>query len=108
QGIDVRTHGLRIHTTIDSRLQELARAAVEEQLAELQAVVDYEWSREDGFYLGDDTAPYVKARNTDPFGYFWQSGEGADIIRETPDFARLRQSGIAEADALSRLRSDDA
>src|SRR5690606_29766514 len=28
-GIDVYSRGLRIHTTIDSRLQELARAAVE-------------------------------------------------------------------------------
>src|SRR5690606_27225301 len=108
RGIDVYSRGLRIHTTIDSRLQELARAALEEQLAELQAVVDYEWSREADFYLGDDTAPYVKARNAEPFGYFWRSGQGAEIIRETPHFARLRQSGIEEADALARLRSDDA
>ena len=108
RGIDVRTHGLRVHTTIDSRLQEHARDAVEEQLELLQAVVDYEWSRESDFYLGDGTDDYATVVNPDPFGYFWRTGAGAQLIRETPAFTRLSRGGMEEDAAVAQLLADDA
>ncbi|MDZ4700508.1 MAG: transglycosylase domain-containing protein, partial [Rhodothermales bacterium] len=44
-GTDFYADGLYVFTTLDSRLQELAEASVEEQMVGLQAVVDFEWSR---------------------------------------------------------------
>ncbi|MDX1532406.1 MAG: transglycosylase domain-containing protein, partial [Rhodothermales bacterium] len=44
RGYDIYTDGLVVTTTIDSRLQALAQAAVTAQAEKLQAVVDVEWS----------------------------------------------------------------
>jgi penicillin-binding protein 1A len=42
-GYDLFESGLRIHTTIDSRLQQYAEEAVEEQMAKLQQQFDEHW-----------------------------------------------------------------
>ncbi|HYE57644.1 MAG TPA: transglycosylase domain-containing protein, partial [Rhodothermales bacterium] len=54
--------GLVVTTTLDSRLQRMAQAAVDAEMPGLQAVVDYEWSKQNGYSLGQDVAPYVRAR----------------------------------------------
>src|SRR5690606_36334355 len=72
-GHDLYADGLVVYTTLDSRLQELAREAVDAQMKGLQAVVDYEWSRQRGYSLGTTPEPYLKATGFTPFQYFWES-----------------------------------
>ncbi len=109
-GIDIYSRGLRVHTTIDSRLQQLAGEAVDEQMTGLQAVVDYEWSRASDFYLGDRIDDYLAAANYEPFAYFWQ--DRADLAREfigqTAPYRTLLEQGVDSDEAATRLLHDEA
>ncbi len=103
--------GLVVTTTLDSRIQRQAQAAVDEVMPGLQSVVDYEWSKQAGFSLGQDVAPYTRAKNTaEPFQYFWNSQPAVvnDWLKNTDRFRELRAAGTSEADALRQLRADDA
>ena len=44
QGMDIYTDGLKIYTTIDSRMQAIAEQAMEKQMKELQERLDGVWS----------------------------------------------------------------
>lgn len=46
QGLDLYQDGLKIHTTIDSRMQAYAEQAVKRQMAELQRKFDRDWGRD--------------------------------------------------------------
>lgn len=107
-GHNIYTDGLVVHTTLDSRLQELARAAVDEQMRGLQAVVDYEWSRPSGYFLGQNTAVYVNQNGYEPFDYFWRSQTNLvnSFIRDTDRFRALREDNVGAEEAVSRLRQD--
>ncbi|SHK34382.1 penicillin-binding protein 1A [Rhodothermus profundi] len=107
-GYNIYTDGLRVYTTLDSRLQELARQAVVEQLDKLQAVVNYEWSRETGYFLGDDINRYLRQQHYEPFAYYWSSKQDTvdQFIRETERYRRLVAQGIAPEEALRQLRAD--
>lgn len=109
-GYDIYTDGLRVYTTLDSRLQELARQAVEEQMRGLQAVVDYEWSRRTGFFLGQNVSVYLQQRNYEPFAYYWSSRQDTvnAFIRETPHYRSLLEQGLTPEEALRQLRADPA
>jgi len=109
-GYNIYTDGLRVYTTLDSRLQELARQAVDEQMRGLQAVVDYEWSRRSGFFLGQDVNLYLQQKNYEPFAYYWSSKRDTvdQFIRETEHYRRLVAGGVAPDEALRRLRADRA
>jgi penicillin-binding protein 1A len=102
--------GLVVYTTLDSRLQELGRLAVEGNMNELQAVVDYEWSRQSGYGLGTEVGPYVAARGHTPFAYFWQSQRDLvdSFIRDTERFRSLRLTGAEPAAIIAQLRQDQA
>jgi penicillin-binding protein 1A len=108
-GHNLYEDGLIVHTTLDSRLQAAAQAAVEHQMTGLQAVVDYEWSKPSGVSLGGETAPYVQATGYEPFAYFWSSKQSLvnSFIRETARFNNLRQSGMGTDAALAELRNDE-
>ncbi len=107
---NIYTDGLRVYTTLDSRLQELARQAVEETLDKLQVVVNYEWSRETGYFLGDDINLYLQQKNYEPFAYYWSSKRDTvdQFIRETTRYRRLVAGGMAPGEALRQLRADQA
>ncbi len=110
RGIDVYAEGLVVHTTIDSRLQEMAQAAVQEQMKGLQAVVDFEWSRAGGYRLGNETSVYLKQADYEPFAYFWtsQSEVVNRFIRESERYRKLRREGSGAEAALTQLRQDTA
>src|SRR5690606_14352351 len=93
-----------------SRLQELAREAVDAQMKGLQAVVDYEWSRQRGYSLGTTPEPYLKATGYTPFQYFWESQRNLvdAFIRGTQAFKDLRDGGRSANEALAALRADPA
>jgi penicillin-binding protein 1A len=111
-GYNIYTDGLVVHTSIDSRIQEMARAAVENQGAKLQAVVDVEWATRSHFRSNNEDAyvEFVRTRQFEPWEYFWTSRTRLvdSFIRESDRFRRLRQQGVDPTEALSRLRSDEA
>ncbi len=109
-GYSLERDGLRIYTTLDSKIQAMAVRAVEKQADALQAVADYEWSRASPGSLGGFDA-YVRAREAgrfEPFAYFWHTQKSAvdAYVRQT---ARYRDRVAAGADAnntLAVLRAD--
>jgi len=111
RGYDLYTDGLRVHTTIDARLQKLANQAVERQLAMLQAVAAVEWASSKGGVRATDARHYVGlAKRVQPFDYFWQSR--ADLLDQfiagTDAYRNAVAAGESEEAALARLRADGA
>ena len=112
-GRDIYGDGLRVYTTLDSKLQELARASVEKQMSGLQKVVEYQWSAPSpGLYSGtlDDYRSLEPGEDYDPFAYFWESNPEVlnDAIRETTRYDTLRARGMGEAEAIDQLRSRES
>src|SRR5690606_20384134 len=71
-GYNLYTDGLRVYTTIDSRLQAAAEQAVRRVGDELQAVVDVEWSETP--YYGTRPEAYLERRDdVVPFSHFWKA-----------------------------------
>jgi len=103
------TDGLVIQTTIDSRLQAAATAAVEKQAKVLQAVADVEWSSPGMRLTATSPDAYVKAREkVDPFAFLWNKKRDLveAFVRETPEFrAALKKEG-SDAAALHALMGD--
>ncbi|HET6567758.1 MAG TPA: transglycosylase domain-containing protein [Rhodothermales bacterium] len=101
--------GLVVYTTLDSRLQKEAEAAVQEQMEGLQAVVDYSWSKRSGYSLGGEVGPYLKATGYKPFEYFWKSKRSLvnSFIKETAAFRSLRDDGMSSSAALKQLQGNE-
>ena len=110
RGCDLYKDGLRVHTTLDSRLQRVAQTAVEAEAAGLQAVADYEWSRAAPGTVGSAAAARAAVGPRGAFAYFWSSKRALvdGYVRATPRFRSLVAGGTAEAAALRRLRADAA
>lgn len=109
-GYNIYSDGLVVYTTIDSRIQNAARTAVEEQLRGLQAVMDFEWSQPDLVYLGAEVDTYLQQDQYDRFAYFWES-KGllvSTFIQETDRYMRLRASGMGHYAAIEQLREDES
>ncbi|HKY03167.1 MAG TPA: transglycosylase domain-containing protein [Burkholderiales bacterium] len=107
---DIYTDGLRVHTTLDSRLQDYANQAVERQAAALQAVADVEWGAKSAKFLSGSTQPYQElAKRVAPFKHFWTSkAELVDaFIAETPEYRKLLDDGNSADEALNILRADE-
>ena len=83
---NIYSDGLIVHTTIDSRLQSMATAAVALQGNALQSVANSAWSGRSGCTPGNDL-----------FKTF---------IRETPDYRAARAAGQSDEDALQHLGAD--
>jgi penicillin-binding protein 1A len=110
RGYDLYTDGLRIHTTLDTRLQAMANDAVDRQAALLQAAADFEWGT--GGSPGSNLEAIRASRdagNFVPFSRFWASNQGVlnDHLRRTPAFRRLA-SEKGPAAALREVRADAA
>jgi penicillin-binding protein 1A len=110
---DVYGDGLRVYTTLDSKLQEMARKAVERQGSGLQKVVDYEWSRDDSLLYSNTLADYRDLKpgeDYEPFKYFWETHPEVltDAIRKTARYDTLRARGVRKTEALTQLRADTA
>ena len=85
-GYNVYADGLVVRTTIDSRAQALAQAALTAQADRLQKLADAAWNGRNGWNARRDLV--------DAF------------LRETPQFQAARQAGTPEAEALAQLRAD--
>ncbi len=83
---NIYSDGLVVHTTIDSRLQAMATAAVAAQGRSLQAIANGEWNPRTGC-----------SPTSEPFRTF---------LRETPEYHAARAGGASDADALRQLGKD--
>lgn len=81
-GYDMYTDGLVVHTTIDSRLQQMADQAVARQTERLQKIATGAWK------------PGANRKLLETF------------IRETPQYRGEREHGASDADALKKLQAD--
>ena len=100
--------GLRVHTSLDARLQRAATSSVTAFGNALQKVADVEWSRRDLPRLGETTTGYVRAHaSAEPWAYFWASQtERVDgLIRSTDAFRRAVRGGRTGEAALDSLRA---
>ena len=107
---NIYSDGLKVYTTIDSRLQTAANQAVKRQVDALQAVADVEWAGSPERLLATTTAPYVAAqRQVRPFDYFWRSKSGVvdAFVRESAQYQKAVAAGAQPAAALAALREDE-
>jgi penicillin-binding protein 1A len=115
-GYDIYSDGLVVHTSIDSRVQAMAQAAVVEQTEKLQAVVDVEWSgRRMPFFdkstnAEDAYVRYAASNGIEPWGYFWDSQTRLvdAFVRDTDRWRALRRDGLERDEATAQLRDDEA
>jgi penicillin-binding protein 1A len=108
-GYNIYADGLVVKTTLDSRLQAYANAAVKRQGDALQAVADVEWSRSSGGGFGTDPQNYVAQRNKSAaFDYFWASHKELldEYVRGSAEYQALRQQGKDARQAYEELRGD--
>ena len=110
-GHDIYGDGLRVYTTLDSKLQAMARAAVQEQMSDLQKVVGYQWSEPSPGLYSTTLADYRSlepGEDYEPFDYFWESHPGVlnDFIRRTARYDTLRARGLGPRAAIDRLRGN--
>ena len=105
---NIYEEGLVVHTTLDSKLQEMAQAAVTDQMDALQKVVDYEWTRTGGYARWRELEPYQSATGYEPFSAYWDRRRDVvnSFIRETSRFKTLRDSGVGREEAVSQLREN--
>ncbi len=110
-GIDFYTQGLIVYTTLDSRLQELAKAAVDEQMKGLQAVVNYEWSRRNASYAPFATTmeEYLAQDDYVPFSEFWRRHKDTlhAFVKESEAYRQLREA-LSEEEAMDSLMHSEA
>ncbi|HEY1611208.1 MAG TPA: transglycosylase domain-containing protein [Paraburkholderia sp.] len=85
---NIYSDGLIVRTTIDSRLQAMATAALTQHANQLQSIANAEWSGRAGCTADNDL-----------FRTF---------VRETPDYHTAREAGQSDSDALAHLFADHA
>ncbi|TCW77336.1 penicillin-binding protein [Burkholderia sp. SRS-46] len=83
---NIYADGLVVRTTIDSRLQQMATQAVEQQTDRLQEIADDAWRGADGCGLRNELF--------------------RGFIRQTPDYRSARDAGATDPVALRRLASN--
>ncbi|MEX1054667.1 MAG: transglycosylase domain-containing protein, partial [Rhodothermales bacterium] len=108
-GYSLYSDGLRVFTPLDSELQKAAWEAVNKRMIELQAVVDYEWSRASSGLPSQDPAWYI-GKTDEPFDYFWNSKPDlvTSFVKDTDRYRSLRKVGVSPDQAVLQLRGNDA
>ncbi|NNE71368.1 MAG: penicillin-binding protein, partial [Rhodothermales bacterium] len=109
-GYDFKQDGLVVYTSLDSRMQQLADAAMHKQLDCLQTVVDYQWSRRSEALWSTDSCAYSELTDYTPFKHYWESNPEYlnQMIRETARFRTARARGVDGSELMRTLSSDAA
>jgi penicillin-binding protein 1A len=110
QGHNLYVDGLRVYTTVDSRLQDAAQTAVQEVTEDMQHVVDVEWSSPSPFYSSDAEAYKQVSDRVEPFAYFWRTHQEylEQVLRESTEYAALTGQGYSGEQAMEQLLADEA
>ncbi len=111
RGYNLYRDGLRIHTTLDSKMQQAAQEAVVTMGDRYQAVGAVEWSRRQSPYFSSNSADYVSyEKNVSPFAYFWDSNPRivASYVKQSERYRKAVEAGEAPQAALDRLQGDAA
>lgn len=98
--VELARDGLTIHTTLDTRLQELAEQAVQRQADFLQQMAERAWA-----------APRAKGATAEtPFPALWRERPEllAELAQQTPAYRAARQAGASAEEALRRGLADRA
>lgn len=112
-GHNIYTDGLVVHTTLDSRMQKLAEAVVDDKMNKLQTVVDVNWGRRRPLYAGPDWTPYVNYRREHPelkpFDYYWNTHPDVlnRFIRSSRRYKALIGGGTTDPEALEQLKANE-
>lgn len=110
RGIDLKTEGLVVHSTLDATLQRFAVEAVQRQGDALQSVADVEWSRRENPLHSSRPQDYaVLAGKRTPFAWYWSSRTNTvdAFIRESGPYRELLAAGTTAEEALASLRADE-
>ncbi len=110
RGINLYTDGLRVYTTIDSRLQRAAEEAVSQTAAEMQNVVDVEWASASPFHASNTAAYAAQVDSATAFSYFWQTHDAylQNVLRSSREYRLLLEQGLSDSAALLRVKADTA
>jgi penicillin-binding protein 1A len=106
---NIYSDGLKVYTTLDSRMQAIANQAVARQMNALQAVADVEWSIPSERLMSTSVWSYVDARQrVRPFDHFWKTRSNLvdAFIRESGAYRNRTASGEDPAAVLAGLRAD--
>ena len=105
---DLQQDGLVVQTTLDYDLQQDALRAVERQADALQAIADVDWAHSWQVNASQPQTYVAMRESVTPFEYFWQShGDLLDaFVRESGDYRRAVEEGMAPDAALKRLKGD--
>lgn len=90
RGYNLYRDGLRIYTTLDSRLQKAAEQAVQEEGRKLEQAAAREWG----------------GQPDEPYPALWQRHESLldPYLRQQPHYRLLTAQGLSQTDALDSLR----
>lgn len=85
-GVDLYSDGLKIYTTIDSRMQQYAEQSVVEQMNDVQIKFDRHWGTQNPW----------RNRNGEEIAGFIE-----DLAKRTPDYSYLQKKFPGHADSVS-------
>ena len=107
RGVNLRTAGLRVYTTLDPVLQRAAEEALEAQSVALQRVADQQW----GSYTRTETdSTGTRTISQDPVGALLRRRPELveQFIRQSEPYAVAVRAGVSAEAALDSLRADDS
>jgi penicillin-binding protein 1A len=110
-GYDIYEDGLVVYTTLDSRLQKMAVAAVDSVTTCLQKVVDFEWSPEGGpnRVWSANMCDYMRFEDDSWSAlYNQQPNLLNNLIVDTDRYQSMRRSGIPREAVFDSLRANTA
>lgn len=108
QGLDPARAGLRVYTTLDASLQQMAVRAVTDETERIQAIADAQWAAASPEAPAQE-APLVE-RRPDAFQFWWDAHPDRvrTYVRRTAAFQTLRARGYPPAAAQAQLLHDQA
>ncbi len=106
-GLDLYEDGLVVYTTLDSKMQTMAREVVNDRMPCLQAVADFEWSRPDSLVRSEDPCAHVDF-DFKPWDYFWEAYPEVirRVTRGTEHYRSYKRSGLSPQEAVATLLDD--
>jgi len=114
-GFDIYDDGLIAYTTLDSRMQAMAQAAVDSLMPCLEGVADWEWSEEGTDERVWSTTPcdhlgLSERRGVEPWGQFWKDQPTIlrNSVRSTERYRAPSRRGEDRDELVRTLMADEA